>query len=149
IPAARLLFRELALTLDVDAPTSEPRRQARVLAFLADGERQLESGDDDLGDAGVVVQAHLTHLGRRERAHHEVGTVGAERNDVDLLAAQLVHDLAHAHAARPDAGADRVDVLIVRRNGELGAVTRLARDSANIDAADYQIEAAQLAESVD
>ena len=63
---------ELRLALDVDAPAGEPRREAGVLAFLADRERQLEVGNDDLGDAGVLVDPHLAHLRRRERLHHEL-----------------------------------------------------------------------------
>ena len=51
----------------------EPRREPRVLAFLADRERQLEVGDDHLGGAGVGVDAHLAHACRRERLHHELG----------------------------------------------------------------------------
>ena len=94
--AAGLLLGELGLALDVDAPAGEPRREAGVLAFLADRERQLEVGDDDLGGAGVLVDAHLAHLRRRERLHHELGRVVAVGDDVDLLAAQLVDD----HAAR-------------------------------------------------
>ena len=59
--AARLLLGELRLALDVDAPAGEPRREAGVLALLADRERQLEVGDDHLGGAGVGVDAHLAH----------------------------------------------------------------------------------------
>ena len=66
--AARLLFCELRLALDVDPPAGEARREPRVLAFLADGERQLEVGDDHFGDAGVLVDADLADLRRGERA---------------------------------------------------------------------------------
>ena len=62
--------------------------------------------------------------------HDEVGRVVAVGNDVDLLAAELVHDLTDAHAACADARADRVDVLVVRRDRELRAVPGLAGDGA-------------------
>src|SRR5205823_11852641 len=54
-------------------------------------------------------------------------------NDVDLLTAQLVHDLPHPHAARANARADGVDVLVVRRDRKLRAVTRLPRDGLDLD----------------
>src|SRR5436305_2102090 len=64
--AAGLLFLQLRLALDVDAPAGEARGEAGVLALLADRERQLEVGDDDLGRAGVGVDPHLAHACRRE-----------------------------------------------------------------------------------
>src|SRR5207248_10603903 len=57
------------------------------------------------------------------------------RDDVDLLAAQLGHDHAHARAARADARTDRVDALCVRLDGDLGTVAGLARDAPNLDEA--------------
>ena len=94
-----LLLGQLGLALDVDAPTGQPGGQTGVLPFLADGQRQLVVGHDHLGHAGVLVDAHLLDLGRRQRLHHEVGRVVAEGDDVDLLAPQLVDH--HAHARRP------------------------------------------------
>ena len=54
----------------------------------------------------------------RERAHHELGRVRAERNDVDLLAAQLVHELHRRHRLK------RVAVEVVAQV----RVERLAAD---------------------
>ena len=42
-----LRLRHLALALDVDAPSGELARQACVLAFLADRQRELIVGHDD------------------------------------------------------------------------------------------------------
>src|SRR5204863_5028810 len=53
--------------------------------------------------------------------------------DVDLLAAELGDDHAHTRAARADAGADRVDALSVRLDGDLRAVAGLACDAADLD----------------
>src|SRR5690242_12054890 len=133
VSAARFFFRELRLALDVHAPAGQARREPRVLTFLADRERQLKVGNDDFGDTGLVVNANLPHLRGRERAHHELLRFVAVGNDVDLLTAQLVHDLTHAHATRTDARTDRVDVLVVRRDGQLRAVPRLARDGLDLD----------------
>ena len=57
------------------------------------------------------------------------------RDDVDLLAAELGDDHAHARAARADAGADRVDALGVRLDRDLRAVAGLAGDAADLDEA--------------
>ena len=79
-------------------------------------------GDDDLVD-----------LGRRQRLGDEVGEVLAERDDVDLLAAQLVDDHADTAATGADAGADRVDVVVVAPHGDLGAVPWLAGAGLDLD----------------
>jgi hypothetical protein len=57
----------------------------------------------------------------------------AERDDVDLLAAQLVDDHAHAPPRGADAGADRVDVVVVRPHRDLRAVPWLAGARLDLD----------------
>ena len=84
------------------------------------------SGTIDVGLGAVVADDDLLDLGRRQRLGDEVGEVLAERHDVDLLAAQFVDDHAHATATGTDAGADRVDVVVVAPHGDLGAVAWLA-----------------------
>ena len=79
------------------------------------------------------MDAHLAHLRRRERLHHELGRVVGVGDDVDLLAAQLVDDHADPRPARADARADRVDVVVVRRDRDLRAVARLACDGLELD----------------
>ena len=69
----------------------------------------------------------------RQRLGDEAGRLVVEGDDVDLLAAQLGHDHAHARAARAHAGADRVDAVGVRHHGDLRAVARLARDVHDLD----------------
>ena len=52
-PRARCLhLAHLRLRVDVDAPAGELRREAHVLALLADGQRQLVVGDDQLHACG-------------------------------------------------------------------------------------------------
>ncbi len=48
-----------------------------------------------------------------ERPADVLGRVLRPRHDVDLLAAQLLHDRLDARAAHADAGADRIDVVVV------------------------------------
>ena len=130
---ARLFLVQLRLALDVDAPATQPRRQPGVLPFLADRERELEVGDDDLGGTGVLVDPHFAHPRRGQRLHHELGGVVRVRNDVDLLAAQLVDDHPNTRSARADARADRVDVAVVRGDRDLRAVAGLTGDGLQLD----------------
>src|SRR3954451_490881 len=104
---------ELALGLDVDLPAGQARCETGVEALLADRERKLIVRHDDGRLLGVVVDVDLAHAGRRERAGHVAGRLGVPLDDVDLLAAELRDDHAHAGSARADAGADRVDALSV------------------------------------
>src|SRR6266536_2005297 len=145
-PAGQLLFvaaaaegdlglgpRELRVGLDVDLPAREPGREAGVHALLANRERELVVRDDDGRLLRVVVEVDLAHARRGQRLRHEARRLGIPRDDVDLLAAQLRDDHAHARAARADAGADRVDALGVRLDGDLRAVAGLAGDAADDD----------------
>ena len=45
-------------------------------------------------------------------AHDEARRIAIERDDVDLLAAELLHDGLDARALHADAGADRIDVRV-------------------------------------
>src|SRR5581483_4399661 len=128
-----LLLRELGIGGDVDLPAREARGEAGVHALLADRERELVVGDDDGGLLALVVEVDLAHAGRRQRLRDEPSRLGVPRDDVDLLAAELRHDHAHARAARPDTRADRVDALRVRLDGDLRPVPRLAGDAADLD----------------
>src|SRR5262249_13396485 len=83
----------------------------------------------DGGLLAVVVEVDLAHARRRERLGNEAGRLRVPRDDVDLLAAELGHDHAHARAARAHARADRVDALGVRLDRDLRAVPGLARDA--------------------
>ena len=126
---------ELGVGLDVDLPAGQARGEAGVQALLADRERELVVGDDDRRLLGLVVDVDLAHARGRERLRDEARRLRVPRDDVDLLAAELGDDHAHARAARADAGADRVDALGVRLDGDLRAVARLAGDAADLDEA--------------
>ena len=47
-------------------------------------------------------------------AHDEARRIAVARDDVDLLAAQLLHDGLHARALHADARAHRIDVRVAR-----------------------------------
>src|ERR671925_23664 len=126
-------LRELRVGLDVDLPTREPRGETGVQALLADRERELVVGDDDGRVARLVVDVDLADARRRQRLGDEARRLRVPRDDVDLLAAELRDDHAYARPARADAGADRVDALGMRLDGDLRAVTGLAGDAAELD----------------
>ena len=128
-----LLLGELGVADDVDLPAGQPVGEAGVHALLADRERELVVGDDDGRLLLGVVEVDLADARRRERLRDEPGRLLVPGDDVDLLAAELGDDHADARAARADAGADRVDALRVRLDGDLRAVARLAGDPLDRD----------------
>ena len=135
--------------LDVDLPARQPRGEAGVQALLADRERELVVRDDDGRLLGLVVDVDLADARGRERLRDEARRLRVPRDDVDLLAAELRDDHAHARAARADAGADRVDALGVRLDGDLRAVARLAGDAADLDEAVGDLGHLELEERLD
>src|SRR4029453_4362512 len=135
----------LALALDVDAPAGELHCEPHVLALAADRERELVVGDDHVHRLLALVDDHLGDLGGRERAAHVARRIGAPRHDVDALAAQLLHDGLHAAALHADARADRVDVVVARRDRDLRTHAGLARgglyrDDALVDLGNLGLE---------
>src|ERR1051325_3700547 len=67
---ATLELVDLRLRVDVDAPARELRREPDVLALLADRERELVVGDDQLHAMALGVDDHARHLGGRDRVAH-------------------------------------------------------------------------------
>src|SRR5688572_16951706 len=95
--------RDRNIALDVDAPAGQLGGQTRVLALLADRQRQLALGHDDLGSASRFVDGDVADLGRAERVRHVLRRVLAPLDHVDLLAIELVDDVLDAHAAHAHA----------------------------------------------
>ena len=98
---------------DVDVPAGQLRGEAHVLAAPADRDVLLLIGDNDLDALRVRVQHHLADLSRGQRVDDEGGRVGRPRDDVDLLAAQLLDHRLDTAAAHTDAGAHRVDAAVL------------------------------------
>src|SRR5205085_12020521 len=146
---AGLFLGQLRLALDVDAPPGQAGGEAGVLALLPDGQRQLVVGDDHLGGARLLVEADLLHLGRRQGLHDEVLDVLGERDDIDLLAPQLVDDHADTGAAGADARPDRVDVGVVGPHRDLRAVAGLAGARLDLDDAVGDLGHLELEEPLD
>ena len=81
----------------------------------------------------MLVDADLFDLRRPECLADELGGIVAERDDVDLLATEFVHDHTDARAPGTDAGTCRIDVGIVRPDRHLGPMARLARHGLDLD----------------
>ena len=63
----------------------------------------------------------------------KVAVIGRPGDDVDLLAAQLLHHRLDAAAAHADAGADRVDAAVLGDHRDLGAAARVAGAGLDLD----------------
>src|SRR6478735_2879969 len=136
IGAGRGPGRALGVGADVDPPAGELGREPGVLALAADGQGELVVGHDDASRAQLAVDDLDRGDPRgRQRRGDERGRVVGPVDDVDLLAVQLAHDGTHPRAHRADARALGVQA----RNGgvhrDLGAVTGLAGQRLDLDAA--------------
>src|SRR6516165_6469071 len=121
------VLRFLLLGDDVDVPAGELRSEPDILSAPADGKRKLLVGDDHFHALAVLVEHDLSDFGGRQRVDHEVGGVRRPRDDVDLLALQLVDHGLHARTAHADAGADRINRRIPGNHRDFRARTRVAR----------------------
>src|SRR5690606_19928306 len=131
--AAKLLEVLLGHRLDVESPAGQLRCEADVLAALSDRERLLVRTHVD--DRALVLEVEVDRgdLRRTQRVDDEDLDRVAPAHDVDLLAEELVDDVLDPRAAHADAGADAVDVRIVRAHRDLRPVARLARDPLDLD----------------
>ena len=75
----------------------------------------------------------VVDLGRAEGVGRKGDGILVVFDDVDLFPPQLPDDGLHAHALHPDARAHAVDVRVLREDGHLAALARLARDRLDDD----------------
>ena len=124
---------ELRFGDDVELPAGELRGQADVLPLAADRERELIVFDHDLHRAIALVDADRRDFRGRQRRPHENHGVVRPRDDVDLLALELLNHVLHANALHADASADRIHVAILRDDRDLGTRARLAGAELDLD----------------
>ena len=103
------------------------------MALLANGERQLIVRNDDFHALRILVHDDLRDLGGSERSAYELGGIGRPIHDVDLLAAKLLHDRLHPRSFHSHAGAHRIDVGVIRGDGDLRPASRLASHGLDLD----------------
>ena len=126
---------ELTLGADRHMHPGETRCQPCILALTTNRQAQLMVGHDYIGSGAVLGDDHLVDLCRRERLGDEIAKIVTEGDDVDLLAPKFVDHHANAGAAGTHTGPDRIDVVIVRPDGDLGASTWLAGTGLDLDGA--------------
>ena len=97
----------------------------------------------------LLVDDDLARHGRLQRLDDHLARIGKVLDDVDLLAAELADDRLHAGAAGADAGADRVDLGVRGRDGDLRAVARLAGKGLDLDGAVGDLGHLELEEPAD
>ena len=107
--------------------------EADVLAAAADREAELVVGDDDLDAAFLLVDDDPADRRRLERVDDERRQVLRPRDDVDLLALQLLNHGLDAAALHSDAGADRIDRAVVADDADLGAAAGVAGRGLDLD----------------
>src|SRR4029079_8685675 len=123
---ALALLAGVGLGQDVDLRSRQLRGEMDVLAAAADREAELVVGDHDLDPALFLVDDDAADCRGLERVDDEGREVLAPRDDVDLLALELLDHRLHAAALHADAGADRVDRAVVADDADLGAAAWVA-----------------------
>src|ERR1035437_5462426 len=84
--------------VEVDLPLGQLRREAHVLPVSADRERELVLVHDRLDGLGGRIAEHARDLRRRERELGEALRIRRPRNDIDALAAEVLHEGLHRRA---------------------------------------------------
>src|SRR6185295_12108036 len=130
---ALALLARIGLGQDVDLRGGELAGEPDVLAAAADRQAEVVVGVHDLDPALLLVDDDAAD-GRRLQGVDDAGCeVLAPRDDVDLLALQLLDHRLNAAALHADAGADRVDRAVVADHADLGAAARVAGRSLDLD----------------
>ena len=124
---------ELRRGEDVDVPAGQPGREPHVLAPLADRQAELVVVHHHRRPAQLEAQGDFRDLGGLEGVADQDLARLVPAHDVDLLAAQLVHDVLDPAAAHADARAHRVHLAVDRAHGDFGPVARLAGQGLDLD----------------
>src|SRR6266513_175304 len=119
----------------VDLPAGELGGEPHVLAVAADRHREVLLVDDHVHGVLFLVDDDRGYLGGREGADHELRRIGRPKHDVHALAGELLRHGLHARAAHADAGADRVDALVVGEDRDLRAHAGVARRGLDLEQA--------------
>src|SRR5207249_2999880 len=81
---------------------------------------------------GALHDRNTADFRRTDRVRRERDDVIRPLNDVDLLTAKLSNDRLHTRALHAHAGADGVDILFARRDGDLRTFTGFTRDALDL-----------------
>src|SRR6266513_1563108 len=130
-----LLLVRFVLGHQVDLPAGQLGGEPHVLAVAPDRHREVFLVDDNVHGVLFLVDHDRGHLGGRQGPDHELRRIGRPQHDVDPLTGDLLRHGLHPRAAHADAGADRVDALVVGEDGDLRAHARIARRRLDLEQA--------------
>ena len=87
-PATALAISRGLIAPDVNAPPGQPRRQASILPFFADGERELRVRHRHIGGLVLFAQLDAVDTRRAEGTCYHRGGLVVPLHNVNLLAAR-------------------------------------------------------------
>ena len=102
-------------------PAGEAGGEVDVLPAGADGAREVVRLDREIHAAVSLIDADAEHDRRLHGVHDVLNRIVIPLHEIDLLAAELVLDCGDAALLHADAGADRVNPLVLRKERDLGA----------------------------
>src|SRR5258708_4111011 len=140
-----LLLGRLFLGHEVDLPPAELGSEPDVLPPPADRDGEVFLVDHYVHGVLFLVDHDRGDFGRRQGADDKLRRVGRPQHDVDALACQLLRHRLHPRPAHADAGAGRIDALVIGENRDLGADAGVARrrfdlQQAFLDLGDFELE---------
>src|SRR5690606_7417268 len=118
---------------DFDVNSHQFGGETNILPALADSQRQLVFANQHDRPTDPWVDLHFFNLRRSKR----VGNHNLQRfvvaDDIDPLATQFIQDVLDTAAPNADARTNAVDFAIDAADRNLGPVTGLASDGADLD----------------
>src|SRR5690606_17717328 len=111
---------------NVDLPAGQFGGQADILPSGADRLRQVFSVNDDVHGTLVFIDDDGFHMRGRQGPNDEFSRIVGPQDDVDLFSTELITHCGDARTTHADAGADRVDALVIGDNRNFSADTRVA-----------------------
>src|ERR1035441_6545945 len=121
--------------LDVHLPARQLRREPRILAPLANRQRELVRADRDPDSLPRFINLEGLQFRRGQRVGNEIPDVRVPADDVHLLVIQFPHDVLDPLPPQPDASAHWVHLLVAGPDRQLGPEPRFAGDAFDLNSA--------------
>ncbi len=116
---------------NVQIPTGQARGKADVLAFFADGQRQLIVTHDDDRRSLRLSDTHPIDLRRAKSLGDEALGIFGPGNNINFFAVQLAHHRLNTGAFHANARTHRIHSAFFRPDRHLGAVTGITGNRLN------------------
>src|SRR5690606_28100285 len=128
-----LLGLNVVLGHHVQGPASQLAGQPYVLTAATDCLRQVVFRDSDIHRVSIFINDDRSNLCRSHCIDDELRGIFIPQHDIDTLATNLAGDCLDARTAHADAGALRVDTLVLGAHRNLGSRTRITRSAHDLD----------------